>query len=104
MLNRVVFVVSLVVTLAASVSANERGTLLDAMTAELQRNQKTLQIDDFEVPYFIGYRIIEQRKVDARATFGALIREQDVRQRRAAVDVRVGDYRFDSSLPNLAMG
>ena len=75
------------------------------MTAELQRNQKTLQIDDFEVPYFIGYRIIEQRKVDARATFGALIREQDVRQRRAAVDVRVGDYRFDSSPdPDLAMG
>ena len=82
-------------TLAAR--ADQRSTLLQAMADELQRNQRDLKIDDHPRPYYIGYRLVETDNASVVARFGALTSQRRQRRRRAAVDVRVGDYSFDSS-------
>ena len=77
--------------------ADQRQTLLDAMSAELRRSRDTLRIDDNLPPYYIGYRLVDAHSVTIEARFGALTQDDARHERKVAVDVRVGDYHFDSS-------
>ncbi|MCA9537464.1 MAG: TldD/PmbA family protein [Myxococcales bacterium] len=82
--------------LAHAARADERVALLDAMRAELDRNRERLQVEEYERPYFIGYRLVEHDSTAVEARFGALVSDERSHERHAAVDVRVGDYTFDS--------
>ncbi len=84
-------------TLACGQAADPRAGLLDAMKAELDRNAKALKVDDYDAPYFLSYRVTERDQAGVEARFGAVVSDGRDRDRVAAVDVRVGDYAFDSS-------
>src|ERR1700691_5737815 len=75
----------------------EQDPILKAMLVELGRNQKRLQLDGSEKPYFIEFRIDDVVEYNARASYGALTTERSSHNRIARVRVRVGDYKFDNS-------
>lgn len=77
--------------------ADPRVALLDAMQVELQRNLASLVLGENKGPYFLGYQVREDRETALVARYGALYVDDQTRDRRLSVDVRVGDYAFDSS-------
>jgi hypothetical protein len=71
--------------------------MLEAMKAELQREQKLLLLPGMQRPYFIEYRMDELTNYEAVANYGALTREEQGHQRIVRVSVRIGDFAADSS-------
>jgi TldD protein len=82
---------------APAAKVETRASIIDAMRAELERNRQRLRVEDYEAPYFISYRVVERDGVTVEARFGAVVSDDRQLDRVAAVDVRVGDYAFDSS-------
>lgn len=70
---------------------------LRAMRDEMERSRERLRIAELERPYFIEYRLLDVDVRTITATFGAILNTNSVRNRFMSVDVRVGDYRSDSS-------
>ena len=68
-----------------------------AMGAELARTMKDLRLEDYERPYFVAFRVVDRDQIEVTGRFGALVEDERNTDRQAAVDVRVGDYTFDSS-------
>ena len=77
--------------------ADNRLSTLNILSAELERSQSQLRMPDFKAPYFMAFRLVEHRSIDIEGAFGAIVENETDYIRRAAVDVRVGDYTFDSS-------
>ena len=75
----------------------EKDPVLHAMLAELDRNRDQLQLQGFEKPFFIQYRIEDIEDFQTKADFGASVGDEHRHQRLARVTVRVGDYKIDSS-------
>jgi len=110
-MNRNILAVSLVVfSLAASTVSvpafaaaeqtradAEKDPVLKAMLTELDRNRDKLQLQGFQKPFFIQYRIEDIEDYQTKADFGANLGDQLHHQRLARVTVRVGDYKIDSS-------
>jgi TldD protein len=75
---------------------------LDAMRDEMQRSRDrlTLQTGDPTTPskpYYIEYRLLDLDERTIVAEFGALVSSTTSRDRFMSVDVRVGNYKVDSS-------
>ena len=87
--------VSTAVTNYAAAEATD--PMLDAMKAELQREQQLLLLPGMQRPYFIEYRMDELTNYEAVANYGALTREEQGHQRIVRVSVRIGDFAADSS-------
>jgi predicted Zn-dependent protease len=81
----------------AAEGAAKKDVMLEAMLAELEREQSGLVLQGMQRPYFIEYRLDDIVSYDALANFGALTREEQNHQRVVRVTVRVGDYTADSS-------
>jgi predicted Zn-dependent protease len=81
----------------AEESSSENDPMLEAMKAELQREQKLLLLPGMQRPYFIEYRMDELMNYEAVANYGALTREEQGHQRVVRVTVRIGDFAEDSS-------
>ena len=75
----------------------EKDPVLKAMLVELDRTKNDLQLQGFEKPFFIQYRIEDVSMFDTRAEYGASEGSQRSHQRVARVMVLVGDYKTDSS-------
>jgi TldD protein len=75
----------------------QKDPVLKAMLAELDRSRQSLQLQGFEKPFFIEYRIDDVTGFDAQAAYGALTGQNEQHHRIARVVVRVGDYKMDSS-------
>ena len=75
----------------------EKDPVLKAMLQELDRSKTELQLQGFEKPFFIQYRIEDLTTFDTRAEYGATEGWSRNHQRVARVTVRVGDYKTDSS-------
>lgn len=71
--------------------------VLGALEAELGRTRDQLRLEDYERPYFVGFRVIDRDNLEITARFGALVEHERETTRNVAADVRVGDYSFDSS-------
>lgn len=71
--------------------------ILNAMQAELEREQQLLVLPGMQRPYFIQYRLEDFHTYDAVANYGALTSESENHQRVVRVEVRIGDYASDSS-------
>ncbi len=82
---------------AATKASAESDPLLNAMKAELTREQQLLVLPGMQKPYFIQYRLEDIHTYEALANYGALTRENELHQRVVRVEVRVGDYTTDSS-------
>jgi TldD protein len=70
---------------------------LRAMRDELHRSTSRLALQGLEKPFYIEYRLLDLDVRSVTASFGALISSTTNRNRLMSVDVRVGDYHFDSS-------
>src|SRR5215469_10133969 len=92
-------VASFSVAFAAPPQAQDRRqSLLDAMTAELQRNQTELKLSGHEPPYFLSYQLKDYQQEEVAARYGALFQDEPRHDRKIYVDVRVGSYEFDNSI------
>ncbi|MFW5968583.1 MAG: metallopeptidase TldD-related protein [Persicimonas sp.] len=76
--------------------ADQREVVMDALQSELDRSMEGLELDDYRSPYFLAYRVddIEARSLSGR--YGAIVEDDEERQRVAYVETRVGDYEFDN--------
>lgn len=83
---------------SAKPPADPRQDLLDAMVEELNRSQAELKLKENVGPYFISYQLKDYDAREVVARYGAIFQDTATRDRKLSVDVRVGDYGFDSSL------
>ncbi len=68
-----------------------------AVTGELARSMKELQLPHSPRPYYIAYALSDVEQAVASAAFGALTNAYGYRGRTLRTDVRVGDPSFDNS-------
>ena len=78
------------------VSAQEAGTMA-AMKDEMQRSMAELRMKDEAAPYYIAYEVLDRTIFDVSGRLGAVIENPPRRTKTLRVEVRVGDYTFDSS-------
>ena len=98
MRTRILIVLALVaVTAPGSGVRAQQSPLLLAMQDEMQRSMSELRMKDAPAPYYIAYEVQDRTVTDVSARLGALIENLPRRSRVLRVEVRVGDYSFDSS-------
>jgi TldD protein len=68
------------------------------LQAELQRNFQILKKQDAPA-YFLSYTMHDTRSTRLGASFGALHQNDELHNRFATVEVRVGDYELDNTHP-----
>ncbi|MFT3789846.1 MAG: metallopeptidase TldD-related protein [Rudaea sp.] len=68
-----------------------------AMSDEMQRSMRSLQLPGEARPYFIAYQVERVEMLDVQASLGAVGFSGERGWRYARVDVRVGDAHLDSS-------
>jgi predicted Zn-dependent protease len=83
-------------------TADTRLAVLSAMKDELARSKKRLRMPGEEGPYFIRYLVREYDDYDMQARFGAMMENSYQQVRQGAVEVRVGDYKFDNTADDSA--
>lgn len=71
---------------------------LSILQSELQRNFQILK-QQTSPAYFMSYTLHDSRSTRLGASFGALERSDESRNRFATVEVRVGDYDLDNTHP-----
>ena len=81
----------------APVPAGETDKTLAALHDELERSKDRLVLPGQQRPYFIEYRLLDLDERVISAEFGALLTSSTTRNRFMSVDVRVGNYKLDSS-------
>jgi predicted Zn-dependent protease len=75
----------------------QESPILAAMRDELERSMRDLRLTDEPAPYYIDYAVDDVSTMRATSRLGAVLDDAVGRSRTLAVDVRVGDYAFDSS-------
>ena len=70
---------------------------LATLEQELARAMRELGSKGKPPPYFIAYQVHDRRDVTVSASYGALVQSTTRRARILDVDVRVGDYKLDST-------
>ncbi|HEX4346994.1 MAG TPA: metallopeptidase TldD-related protein [Vicinamibacterales bacterium] len=86
-----------VVTLASAAPRADDSPVLVAMQDEMKRSMAELKLKDQPEPYYISYGMDDTREWTYHARLGATIENSTRRSRQLVVEVRVGDYGFDSS-------
>ena len=71
--------------------------ILEAMQDEMDRSMAGLRLPDQPAPYYIAYTIRDTTRTSLTAAVGALMADTTGRSRLLHVEVRVGDYDFDTS-------
>jgi predicted Zn-dependent protease len=87
---------SLVLAPAPPLGAQELPTLA-AMQDELKRSIADLRLKDEPSPYYIAYEVEDVSDTNLESRLGAIVEDESRRIRALRVEVRVGDYAFDSS-------
>jgi PmbA/TldA metallopeptidase C-terminal domain len=81
----------------APVLRAQQSPILAAMQDEMKRSMAELRMKDAPAPYFIAYELQDRTVTDVSGRLGAVIENPPRRTRVLRVEVRVGDYSFDSS-------
>jgi hypothetical protein len=76
--------------------AQESPTLA-AMQDEMRRSMEELRMKGEAAPYFIAYEVLDRTMSDVSGRLGAIVETLPRRTRTLRVEVRVGNYAFDSS-------
>jgi len=90
-------VVAWLVVSSQPVPHAQESPIVTAMRDELKRAMADLRLKDEPAPYYIDYEIDDVSTTRVIARLGALLDDTVSRSRTLYVDVRVGDYAFDSS-------
>ena len=92
------FLSPLLIALSASASgAPSSDGVISAMQSELNRAMRDLGDDQYPAPYYVAYALKDRQTHQIAARHGALLLDDHDRARDAYVEVRVGDYSYDSS-------
>ena len=67
------------------------------MQDEMKRSMEELRMKGEAAPYYIAYEVLDRTMSDVSGRLGAIIENPPRRTRTLRVEVRVGDYTFDSS-------
>ena len=78
------------------VTAQDSPTLA-AMQDEMKRSMAELRMKGEAPPYYIAYEVLDRTVSDVSGRLGSLVENPPRRARTLRVEVRVGDYTFDSS-------
>lgn len=78
-------------------SKNDDGQIFNAFEDELKRTIGNLKLGEHPTPYFASFTGKQSKFINVYGAFGALDRTDRSNGRNLSVDVRVGDYKFDSS-------
>jgi predicted Zn-dependent protease len=70
---------------------------LVALEQELRRGMTELKAKGSPAPYYIAYEVHDRNEVVVSASYGALVQSSTRRSRLLDTDVRVGDYKLDST-------
>ena len=70
---------------------------LSAMQDEMKRSMAELRMKGEAAPYYIAYEVLDRTMSDVSGRLGAIVENPPRRTRTLRVEVRVGDYTFDSS-------
>jgi TldD protein len=81
----------------APVPGGDTDKTLAALHDELERSKDRLVLPGQQRPYFIEYRLLDLDERVVSAEFGALLTSGTTRNRFMSVDLRVGNYKLDSS-------
>jgi hypothetical protein len=68
-----------------------------AMQDEMKRSMAELRMKGEAAPYYIAYEVLDRTMSDVSGRLGAIVENPPRRTRTLRVEVRVGDYTFDSS-------
>ena len=68
-----------------------------AMQDEMKRSMAELRMKGEAAPYYIAYEVLDRTMADVSGRLGAIVENPPRRSRTLRVEVRVGDYTFDSS-------
>ena len=91
-------VVSVLLMRASPAPIAQESPLLTALNDELARSMAGLRIKDEPPPYYIEYHVDDLVTKRAAGRLGAVeVNEPGTQLRTLSVEVRVGDYQFDSS-------
>jgi hypothetical protein len=71
--------------------------ILVALQDELKRSMDGLRMKDQPPPYFIAFRVEDLSSASVVGSLGAIVQDVAIHTRTLQVEVRVGDYAFDSS-------
>lgn len=82
---------------AAPLRAQTHETVLKAMADEMARSLARLEMEKLGRPYFIAYTVLDSRRLELEASFGALRDPHETASRQAKVDLRVGSPSFDNA-------
>jgi hypothetical protein len=67
------------------------------MQDEMNRSMAELRMKGEAAPYYIAYEVLDRTMSDVAGRLGAIVENPPRRTRTLRVEVRVGDYTFDSS-------
>lgn len=81
----------------ATLWGQDENVLFRAMQDELARSVQRLKLENQGTPYFVEYRVNENRGYRINGSFGALIASQPYHNRSLAVSIHIGDYDFDNT-------
>ncbi len=93
-----ILIISLWLSSALGLSAQQADPVLSAMKGELNRSFQNLK-KATPPPYFLSYQLTDNRAVVITASFGALTGSTEGKTRLLDVDLRVGDYKLDNTHP-----
>jgi len=74
--------------------------VLHALQEEMERSKQKLHLEDNPAPYFLAYRVVDLNSWKADAALGGVRSESRNRIRYLVVQLRLGNYKQDSSSPH----
>jgi len=77
--------------------AAQASPTLAAMQDEMRRSIAELRMKGEAAPYYIAYEVLDRTVSDLSGRLGSIVENPPRRARTLRVEVRVGDYTFDSS-------
>src|SRR5688500_2478628 len=90
--------VAVLVCLVLQLDAQSPPAVVSILQSELSRNVDVLKQQSVPA-YYAAYTLHDARSTQILASFGAIDRSDENRQRFATVEVRVGDYLLDNTHP-----
>ncbi len=83
-------------TLIAPIFA-QKSPIFQAMQDEMKRTTDKLKLQKEKPPYYVSYKIVDEKNTYIRGEFGAIVTDHVDHNRYLIVDLRVGKYDFDNT-------
>lgn len=72
-------------------------TLMKHLEEELEYSMQNLATEDGTKPYYLGYTVYDEHTVSIGSSLGAIVTDNESRERNLNIEVRVGDYKIDNT-------